>query len=83
MATQCELGLHVVTFRQESVLISEGKSCREQKNRVLISEGPYNRGPYIRVFVSNHKEQLWQGHPLGCPYRRSPIKRRPYKRIRL
>ena len=29
---------------------------------VPIGEGSYSRGSDMRVFISNHKEQLWQGH---------------------
>ena len=48
---------------------------------VRIVEGSYSRGSDMRVFISNHKEQLWQGHFRGRPYKRSPTKQRPVKRI--
>ena len=50
---------------------------------VRIGEGSYSRGSDMQVFISNHKEQLWQGHFEGGPYNRSPTKQRPVKRIRL
>ena len=42
-------------------LISEGRSWVGQKCVFHISEVSYNRVSYMRVFVSNHKEQLRQG----------------------
>ena len=50
---------------------------------VPIGEDSYSRGSDMRVFICTHKEQLWQGHFGGRPYKRSPTKRRPVKRIRL
>ena len=32
---------------------------------VPIGEGSYSRGSDMRVFISNPKEQLWQGHLGG------------------
>ena len=63
-----------------SVLISEGRTCGEQANGVLIKECSYKRGPYIRGLLSNHKEQLWQGQHYGvlikgCSTKRGPINR--------
>ena len=41
---------------------------------VPIGEGSCSRGSDMLVFISNHKEQLWQGHFDGGPYKRSPTK---------
>ena len=73
----------IVTIRRAKVFISEGRSYGEQPSTVSIREGSYSRSFYMRIFISNHKEQLWQGHCLGGSYKRSSTKRRPTKWIRL
>ena len=54
--------IRTVIFWRANVFISEARSCGDQASGVLIRECSYSRGPYMRVFISNNKEQLWQGH---------------------
>ena len=50
-------------------------SFGEQAIVVYIRKSSYSRGLNIRVLISNHEEQLWQEHLLGCSYKRSFFKR--------